>query len=106
MTSGQASRRCRGCTSSTSTWSSSTACCCGGIPDDATSASVLRAVIDLARVGEVAIIAEGVETDEQTDWLIANGIEHAQGYLFGQPQRAEELTPELIRCLLPRGVTT
>ncbi len=78
----------------------------GGIPEDATSASVLRAVIDLARVGEVAIIAEGVETDEQTAWLIANGIEHAQGYLFGQPQRAEELTPELTRCLLPRGVTT
>ena len=39
----------------------------GGIPDDATAASVLRAIIDLARVCEVAIIAEGVETDEQTD---------------------------------------
>jgi diguanylate cyclase (GGDEF)-like protein/PAS domain S-box-containing protein len=78
----------------------------GGIPDDTTAASVLRAVIDLARVGEAAIIAEGVETVAQTDWLMANGIEHAQGYLFGQPLRADELTPVLTRCLLPRGVST
>lgn len=50
-----------------------------GIPGDARAASVLRAIIDLARVGEVAIIAEGVERGEQTEWLLANQIEHAQG---------------------------
>ena len=75
-----------------------------GIPHDASSASVLRAAIDLARVGQVAIIAEGVETDEHATWLIANGIEHAQGFLFGQPLRADELTPLLERWLLPRPV--
>jgi EAL domain-containing protein (putative c-di-GMP-specific phosphodiesterase class I) len=77
-----------------------------GIPDDETAASVLRAVIDLARVGRVAIIAEGVESDEQITWLLANQIEHAQGYLFGHPLGADELMPLLTRCLLPRGVTT
>jgi diguanylate cyclase (GGDEF)-like protein/PAS domain S-box-containing protein len=75
-----------------------------GIPHDAASASVLRAAIDLARVGQVAIVAEGVETDEHAAWLIANGIEHAQGFLFGQPLRADELTPLLQRWLLPRHV--
>jgi EAL domain-containing protein (putative c-di-GMP-specific phosphodiesterase class I) len=75
-----------------------------GIPHDAASASVLRAAIDLARVGQVTIVAEGVETDEHAAWLIANGIEHAQGFLFGQPLRADELTPLLQRWLLPRHV--
>jgi diguanylate cyclase (GGDEF)-like protein/PAS domain S-box-containing protein len=77
-----------------------------GIPADPRAGSVLRAIIDLARVGAVTIIAEGVERGEQTDWLLANQIEHAQGYLFGHPLRAAELTPLLVSSLLGRGVTT
>jgi diguanylate cyclase (GGDEF)-like protein/PAS domain S-box-containing protein len=75
-----------------------------GIPSDPRAVSMLRAIIDLARVGEVAIIAEGVEHGEQTEWLLANRIEHVQGYLFGHPLPAVELTPLLSRSLIGGGV--
>ena len=77
-----------------------------GIPGDPRACSILRAIIDLARVGDVAIIAEGVERGEQTEWLLANQIEHAQGYLYGHPLPAAELTPLLSRSLIGRGVKT
>jgi EAL domain-containing protein (putative c-di-GMP-specific phosphodiesterase class I) len=32
------------------------------------------------------VIAEGVETEEQKNILIANGCKHFQGYLFGKPK--------------------
>jgi EAL domain-containing protein (putative c-di-GMP-specific phosphodiesterase class I) len=71
-----------------------------GIPDDATAAAMLRGIIDLARACDATLVAEGVEREEQTEWLLANQIELAQGFLFGEPQPAAEIAPLLSRCLL------
>ncbi len=71
-----------------------------GVPDDGEATMVLRAIVEMARVCDAALVAEGVEREDQTEWLIANGVQQAQGFLFGQPQAAAELTPVLVRSLL------
>jgi EAL domain-containing protein (putative c-di-GMP-specific phosphodiesterase class I) len=35
------------------------------------------------------LIAEGVERQEEADTLLGLGVEYAQGYLFGVPERAK-----------------
>ena len=50
---------------------------------------VIRCIIQLARKLGIGIIAEGVETPEQAQLLLSLGCCHAQGYLYGKPQSAE-----------------
>ena len=49
-------------------------------------------MIDIARILEVPVIAEGVETKEQLDLLEDLGCDIIQGYYFSKPLPAEELT--------------
>jgi diguanylate cyclase (GGDEF)-like protein len=46
---------------------------------------LVRAMLDLARRFELLVVAEGVETELQYQWLNANGCDQVQGYLFGRP---------------------
>jgi diguanylate cyclase (GGDEF)-like protein len=58
---------------------------------DALVEAVLRMTTALGLGG----IAEGVESAEQADRLTELGCRHAQGWLFGRPQRAADLEPVL-----------
>jgi diguanylate cyclase (GGDEF)-like protein/PAS domain S-box-containing protein len=75
----------------------------GGIPDDQTAVAVLGAIVDLARACDAELIAEGVETEEQITWLADNRIDRVQGFLFGHPLQAHEITPLLSRRLIAAG---
>ncbi|MGN6581934.1 MAG: putative bifunctional diguanylate cyclase/phosphodiesterase [Bordetella sp.] len=55
-------------------------------------ASVVRAIIDMARSFDLQTIAEGVETAEQLDKLRRLGCSQGQGYLFGKPMPAWEFS--------------
>ena len=61
---------------------------------------MIAAVIGLAGACDAEIIAEGVETDEQLDFLARHGVELVQGYLFGHPGSVQETTDLLVRRLL------
>ncbi|HEY4920951.1 MAG TPA: EAL domain-containing protein [Xanthobacteraceae bacterium] len=66
-----------------------------GINSDSRSATVVRAAVRLAKDLGIGCIAEGVETRAQADFLISAGCEAAQGYLFGAPVSAEDMTRRL-----------
>ena len=49
------------------------------------TSAVVSAVIALARALDMAVVAEGIETEEQHRILLGLGCEFGQGYLFGRP---------------------
>ncbi|OZY87463.1 diguanylate cyclase [Cellvibrio mixtus] len=57
---------------------------------DSNDAAIARMIIRLAQSMELRVIAEGVETKAQRDWLEAQGCLHYQGYYFGKPVAAAE----------------
>ena len=49
------------------------------------SQAIINAIIQLAEALEIKIIAEGVETQEQLDWLNEHGCDYVQGFLLSRP---------------------
>jgi diguanylate cyclase (GGDEF)-like protein len=58
---------------------------------DPNDAAIACTVVDLARSLGLDVVAEGVESEGQFDFLLANGCKRFQGYLFGRPGPAEAL---------------
>ena len=55
-----------------------------------TERSIVRTISDLARNLGMRVVAEGIETQPQRDFLIALGCDVMQGYLFSPPRPAQE----------------
>jgi len=61
-----------------------------GLATDPADAAITGAIITVARGLNLAVVAEGVETEEQRRLLQAGGCRLMQGYLFGRPVPAGE----------------
>ena len=57
--------------------------------------AIVRAVIELARLLDMEMVAEGVETQRQAELLAAWGCKAAQGFYFGKPMSADEVSQML-----------
>ncbi|MCY1242947.1 Cyclic di-GMP phosphodiesterase PdeL [compost metagenome] len=62
---------------------------------DTLSSHILDSIIDLAVKLDLAMVAEGVETREQSDYLSARKVNFLQGYLFGKPMPGAEFISAL-----------
>lgn len=58
------------------------------LPGSIKDVAICNAVLDLAKHMDLAVVAEGVETEEQLAWLAPRGCEYIQGYLTGKPMPA------------------
>ncbi|MBI3285114.1 MAG: EAL domain-containing protein [Burkholderiales bacterium] len=67
------------------------------LPDDASNANIVRTIINLGASLDLGVIAEGVETEQQREFLLESGCQAYQGYLFCKPIPIDEfeqmLTP-------------
>jgi diguanylate cyclase (GGDEF)-like protein len=61
------------------------------ITTDRGDAAIATAIIAMAHSLELRVVAEGVETEEQLDFLRVHGCDTVQGFLFGPPVPPEEL---------------
>ncbi|HEY1255904.1 MAG TPA: EAL domain-containing protein, partial [Terracidiphilus sp.] len=62
------------------------------IPQSSDSRKIVAALINLAQSMGMTTVAEGVETEEQAGIMSDLGCELAQGWLFGKPVGAEEVS--------------
>jgi len=62
-----------------------------GIPDDKDDIAIVKAIIALAKSLGLELIAEGVETDAQRDFLVEFGCENLQGYYYCEPMPSDEM---------------
>ena len=72
------------------------------VPSDADDSALASAIIVLAQSLNLDVIAEGVETEAQRDFLRARGCHHMQGYLFSRPLPAEDITRLLEKAPWPQ----
>lgn len=70
------------------------------LPGDEDDGAIVAAIIQMGRSLKLSVIAEGVETQEQADFLRSKGCQLGQGYLYSRP-----VSPQDIEALLqPRVV--
>lgn len=63
--------------------------------EDSNDAAIIRTILALGKSLELEVVAEGVETDSQCEYLLNNGCRLFQGYLFGRPESLYEFEQRL-----------
>src|SRR5664280_1537243 len=71
------------------------------IPQDVEDEAITEAIIAMGKTLSLTVVAEGVETQEQLDFLREHSCDEMQGYHFSKP-----IAPELFADLLRQHVPT
>jgi len=68
------------------------------IPEDEDDMAITKAIIALGKSLNLKLIAEGVETKAQKDFLIESGCDMIQGYYYSRPLPVNEITELLVKA--------
>lgn len=68
-----------------------------GIPDDSNDCAIAATIISMAKQLKQKVVAEGVETLDQLNFLRLAGCDQMQGYLFSAPVSAEKVEEMLLQ---------
>jgi len=60
------------------------------IHDDLHDAAITKTIIGLAHSMQLRVVAEGVETEHQAEWLRQRGCDQAQGFLYAKPMSPKQ----------------
>jgi diguanylate cyclase (GGDEF)-like protein/PAS domain S-box-containing protein len=71
------------------------------IPRDPNEMAITRAILALGRSLRLKVLAEGVETAQQAEFLKELGCDEVQGFYFGRPMEASELQKLLVQKASP-----
>lgn len=63
----------------------------GALPDSLVDSAIARSIIALADSLNLRLVAEGIEHEDQREYLLARGCREGQGYLFGRPMCAADM---------------
>jgi diguanylate cyclase (GGDEF)-like protein len=66
-----------------------------GVPGDAAAEAIVGGCVEIAHGVGATVVAEGIETKEQWQFVSLMGCDIAQGHLIGRPVPADELTARL-----------
>jgi diguanylate cyclase (GGDEF)-like protein len=61
------------------------------VPDSRSATAIVNAIVATAHALDLRVVAEGVETREQAEFLAASNCDMGQGYLFAYPIAAQEI---------------
>jgi EAL domain-containing protein (putative c-di-GMP-specific phosphodiesterase class I) len=70
------------------------------VTTNADDATIAIAIINMAHSLRLKVVAEGVETREQLEFLRLHGCDEIQGYLLSRPLAPEELAPKFRQAIL------
>ncbi|MES9993031.1 MAG: EAL domain-containing protein [Candidatus Thiodiazotropha sp.] len=75
------------------------------LPHDVDDASLVKTIVAMAQSLSLRLVAEGVETREQAEFLVNNGCTNLQGYYYAKPMSAKAMTSWLQQDLQGTGTT-
>jgi diguanylate cyclase (GGDEF)-like protein len=64
----------------------------GGVPDEPRAAAIVASLLNLAEALHVVSVVEGVETEDQREFLVNHGCPLAQGFVLGRPAPTDATT--------------